>query len=34
MKMNVGVSMMKQKGSEGQGQWVDKFINNIKKHEE
>ena len=33
MKMNVGVSMMKSKGSEGQGQWVDKFVENIKKHE-
>ena len=33
MKMNVSPSMMKQKGSEGQGQWVEKFIANIKKHE-
>jgi hypothetical protein len=33
MKMNVSPSMMKQKGSEGQGQWVHKFIENIKKHE-
>jgi hypothetical protein len=33
MKMNVSPSMMKQKGSEGQGQWIDKFIENIKKHE-
>ena len=33
MKVNVGVSMMKSKGSEGQAQWINKFIENIKKHE-
>lgn len=34
MKVNVGVSMMKSKGSEGQSQWIDKFIKNIQKHED
>ena len=33
MKINVGFSMMKSKGSEGQEKWIDKFVENIKKHE-
>ena len=33
MKMNFGVSMMKSKGSEGQGKWVEELIKNINKHE-
>ena len=33
MKLNVGVSLMKNKGSEGQGKWIDKLVENIKKHE-
>ena len=33
MKINVSVSMMKNKGSEGQGKWIEKVIENIKKHE-
>ena len=33
MKLNVSVSMMKNKGSEGQGKWVEELIKNIKKHE-
>jgi hypothetical protein len=33
MKMSFGVSMMKSKGSEGQGKWVEELIKNINKHE-
>lgn len=33
MKINVAVSMMKNKGSEGQAQWINKLLENIKKHE-
>ena len=33
MKLNIGVSMMKNKGSEGQGQWIEKLVENIKKFE-
>lgn len=33
MKINIGVSMMKTKGSEGQGQWIEKLVENIKKFE-
>ena len=33
MKVNIGISMMKNKGSNGQREWVDKFIDYIQKHE-
>jgi len=33
VKLNVGVSMMKNKGNEGQVEWINKLIETIKKHE-
>lgn len=33
MKLNIAVSMMKNKGSEGQREWIVKLVENIKKFE-
>ena len=33
MKMNISVSIIKNKGSEGQRKWLEDLIQNIKKHE-